>query len=69
MYRQAKIRYGTGFEDILWIDSNYAKVGKRLIDKDLEAKCMVISVYDKEDLSAEELKEAQRLARRFDNNI
>ena len=68
-YKQCDIKYDDNVQDTVWVDSKVAKKGNRIEDKDVGKRGHILVVYQNQELTEPELKETQRLARKFDNNI
>jgi|AntRauTorckE6833_2_1112554.scaffolds.fasta_scaffold00137_30 hypothetical protein len=68
-YKQVDVQYDDETLDTVWVDTKVAKKGNRIEDKDVGKRGNIMEVYQKEELTEAELKETQRLARKFDNNI
>lgn len=65
MYTQCELKYNDKSKAVVWIFSKFAKLHKRLYDKDMKRECIVSEVYGETQISKEMLKEFERMQRNY----
>ena len=65
MFIQCELKYNDGNKAVFWIESEYAKENKRLLDEDIQKECVVEKVFRENVKTEKEMLKTERMFKKF----